>query len=102
MTKLKLNFTPEGGEILSKEELKKIVGGKDYGSGTCSAYVPVSSNNGWGSLPTGSHTFQGSSLEVNQDAHIYRNVSRDFAIEITKGVSGAKWCCESCGSASWY
>ena len=47
MNKLKLNLAHEAGEILSREELKKILGGADSGSGsstpcgsnTCSATV---------------------------------------------------------------
>jgi hypothetical protein len=34
MTKLKLNFAQVAGEILTREELKKVLGGTDAGSGS--------------------------------------------------------------------
>lgn len=35
MTKLKLNFTQEAGKILTREDLKKILGGMATGSDVC-------------------------------------------------------------------
>ena len=41
MNKLKLNLAHKAGEILSREELKKILGGADSGSGSenCTKYI---------------------------------------------------------------
>ena len=50
MTKLKLNLAHEAGEILTREELKKIVGGTDgSGSGsTGSCSISFDCNNNYG------------------------------------------------------
>lgn len=107
MKKLKLNLSAQRvGEILSREELKGIAGGVGsgtaYGKGTCGAYVPKSANNGSGALAGSGSTFKADEFQVTEVANIYRGVSKEFAADITRGVTGAKWCCDNCGSASWY
>lgn len=104
MQKLKLNLKARGAdEILSREELKKIVGGTvDYGSGTCGAYVPLSANNGAGNLAGSGASFKGAEYSVTPEACTYRGMSKQFVLDITRGVSGAKWCCDNCDKASWY
>ncbi len=91
MKKLK-NFS-DLGKPLTNEELKKIVGGV----GTCAAYIP-SSYTGGGTSGTYTGTNATSS---NGDLTMY-GVSYTDAINMTNGISGAKWCCDSCSSASWY
>lgn len=103
MKKLRLNVTNLGAtEILSREELKKVLGGTDYGSGTCGAYVPNSANGGAGALAGSGSTFTGGSGYVTTEVTVYKEVSKQFALDITNGISGAKWCCDSCGSTDWY
>ena len=84
---------------MKNEELISLRGGTDYSTGSCGAYLP---NGGIGSGINYGDTWMGSSYEVNNGAIIYRGVSKDFALAITQGVSGAKWCCDSCSQASWY
>ena len=77
MKKLRLNFTQSVGEILTREELKSITGGDLGGSGK-PAY------------------------EAFNGYTIIRGVNKETALAMINGQSGAKWCCDSCGSASWY
>lgn len=106
MLKLKLNHPDVTGDVLTRDELKKVLGGNHYGSGTCAAFIPEVGENNWpsyGSLPPGS-TWEAGSVEVdgNVGYTIFRGISKEFAQQITQGISGAKWCCENCASASWY
>lgn len=103
MRKLQKIYLKDG-DILSMREMKLVVGGSGahYEVGTCGAYVPNSANNGYGSLAGSGASFHAESLEVNLEANIYRGVSKDFALAITQGVSGGKWCCDNCSEASWY
>ena len=112
MKKLNLNVANlNATEILSREELKRIVGG-GMTNGTCGAYIP-SSGGGPGSgftFSTGSYVLQpgeawsaGSlSVDQNQNNTIWRGISKDAAIAMTDGMPGAKWSCDSCDGASWY
>ncbi len=75
----KLNL--DDAHILSREELKYVLGGDGYG-GTCAYYMP---NGGYGGTPV-----------------VTYNVSSSEAQQMIQGISGAHWCCDSCGSASWY
>ena len=97
MKKLKLSFRDlDNTEVLTREQLKKIVGGSgssgcnnnnsngshSNSGGTCAYYLPHGSASG-GSI-------------VNY------NVSLGEACTMINGVSGARYCCDGCGSASWY
>ncbi len=87
----KLSF--DDTQILTREELKRVLGGDGYGcdgyaggnygsGGTCAYYLPHGSGSG-GPIAT-------------------YNVSKGEACTMINGVSGAHWCCDSCSSASWY
>jgi hypothetical protein len=67
------------------------------GGGTCGAYLPS------GSSP-GNHDFQSqnASLESSDSGMVFRNLSYSDAQAMIAGIAGARWCCDSCGSASWY
>ena len=93
----KLTINPE--KVINNEELINLRGGTDYTTGTCGAYLP-NGETGYGINP--GDTWAGSSYEVNNGANIYRGVSKEFALAITQGVTGAKWCCDSCSQTSWY
>lgn len=79
-------------EILERSQMKKITGG-----GGCGAYLPS------GSSP-GNHTFesQNASLESSDSGMVFRNLSYQDAQDIISGIPGARWCCDGCGTASWY
>ena len=69
---------------LGRAEMKNVTGGvmAAPSSGSCSYYLPHSNAAG-GPVVT-------------------YNVSKDDAKAYTNGVSGAHWCCDDCGTASWY
>lgn len=64
------------GKTLTKKQMQEIKGG-----GTCAAYMPNGNASG-GPVAT-------------------YNVSIQEAKEMAN-VPGGHWCCDSCGSASWY
>jgi hypothetical protein len=69
---------------LSRNELSKVNGG-----GTCAAFTPATTlyNSDTGEFEvTGSTTLVGMSMA---DARAWAN------------TPGGRWCCDSCGSASW-
>lgn len=110
MQKLKLNLKARGAdEILSREELKKIVGGDgSVTRGTCAAYIPSAGGDltfdfSPGAL-TGSVNLNAGEMAVNKEKGftIYRGISKESALALTQGISGAKWCCDNCDQASWY
>nr|WP_294792424.1 hypothetical protein [uncultured Mucilaginibacter sp.] len=70
--------------------MKKISGGY----GTCGAFVPYGSGNNCGGT-AGDICFTGGGT-------VFLAISYDEAHCLVDGVSGAHWCCDSCGSASWY
>lgn len=76
MKKLKLSLQNiEGAEILTREQLKKVVGGL-MASGTCQCENPGSWEN----------PIVGLSLKEAKDC---------------SSGSGGHWCCDSCCDASW-
>jgi len=82
-------------DLLPREQLKTVIGG----GGTCGALLPA------GSGPGQDTTFDPPYPSASQSGSgpmIFRGVSRSEAESLTRGVSGARWCCTSCGSASWY
>lgn len=79
-------------EILGRNQMKNISGG-----GSCGAYLPSGSS-------AGDHNFESNhaSLESSDSGQVFRGLSFGDAQALTSGVSGARWCCDGCGSASWY
>ncbi|MDR2955206.1 MAG: hypothetical protein LBV43_09005 [Prevotella sp.] len=80
--------------------------------GTCGAYLPMSQGNGSGiglyfpsvgnysdGYVTGQH---GGLLSVGPSTTIWRGIDMESAKGMTAGISGAKWCCDSCDQSSWY
>ncbi len=63
------------------------------GSGTCAAYVPAGTNPGIGGYDGGSYT-------RNSDGRTVRGVSMSEAMNFAS--NGGYYCCDSCGSASWF
>ncbi|GGC36270.1 hypothetical protein GCM10011386_30530 [Parapedobacter defluvii] len=100
MKKLKLDFKNVG-EILTREQLKQIVGG-----GTCAVYLP----SGW--TATGELNWDASGSGQSSDmgdgnigsTWILRGISRTDADNLMANTAGdgRQWCCDSCASASWY
>ncbi|WP_312899985.1 hypothetical protein [Chryseobacterium taichungense] len=72
--------------VLTEEQKSSISGGK----GTC-AY----------SLPNGTSVQIGPNASVDCPCEGY-GVSAQTAQQMTQGIAGAHWCCDSCSSASWY
>lgn len=99
-------------ESLSDKEMKLVVGGAvyvGYGSGgTCGAYIPIAGaaqysipNPSFGNLSS-AVSFNAESVSGTTTSTVWRGVSQSIAQQMTQGISGAKWCCDNCGSASWY
>ncbi|MEG2370173.1 MAG: hypothetical protein RSB23_03310 [Alistipes sp.] len=78
--------------ILSKEQMQNVKGG-----GTCAFYLPMSLSNTHfrGDI----HATGGFSSGENDS--VYKGVSKEEALRETAGISGARWCCDSCDKASW-
>lgn len=66
------------GKTLTKKQMQEIKGGR---VGTCAAYMPNGNASG-GPVAT-------------------YNVTKEEAQGMAN-VPGGHWCCDSCGSASWY
>lgn len=97
MKKLKLNFQHFGDtEVLTREQLKKITGGN--GSGGCNA----GNSNGGHSNSSGTCAYYLPNGSYSGGPIATYNVSLAEACTMINGVSGARYCCDSCGSASWY
>ena len=80
----KLNLQQlDGVEVLTRSQLKQILGGDGSSGGTCAYYYPNGSASGGPVV-----TYNVSS----QDAQDYANA----------WGAGAHWCCDNCSSASWY
>lgn len=62
---------------LSKKQMNEVKGGA---SGNCAFMIPA----------TATHA-----------AFVMEGVSKDTALSSISGHSGARWCCDSCSSASW-
>ncbi|MEM6814919.1 MAG: hypothetical protein AAF600_11050 [Bacteroidota bacterium] len=83
----------DGVELLSRDQQKTIKGSL----GTCGAYLPS------GSQPAQDMIISGESFSHNADgSEVWRGISKDEAMALIEGNSGARWCCDSCSSASWY
>jgi natural product precursor len=109
LDRIKLNAMVD---LLKDQEMKMMKGGDgvNMGSGsggTCSAYIPVAGASSYsiphpsyGNLPSGSYGY--GSVTGTTAATIWRGITRDTALQMTQGIPGAKWCCDSCNNASWY
>ena len=78
-------------ERLNKNEMKMIVGGS--GSGTCAVQLPPNT-----SLQA---AFQSDLYIYDHGTVTIQGISKEQALSLTNGVSGAHWCCDSCQKASW-
>jgi hypothetical protein len=92
-------------EILSREKLKMLLGGGLGDTGTCGAYLPGNAPINKGSY-SGDLNIVGSATAPAYNAGsghaTWKNISKETALAMTNGISGAKWCCDSCNDASWY
>jgi len=77
----------DGVSILDKNQQTDVKGG----GGTCAYYLPS------GSVST---EFMGGNLELGCPC-VATGVSKDDALGAISGIEGAKWCCDSCNTASW-
>jgi hypothetical protein len=81
----------QGVTVLSKDAQKKVTGSQ----GTCSVYLPAGSKLNGFSWSASSLTY------YKEDGHMtIEGVSRDEADKFM-AANGGRWCCTSCGSASW-
>lgn len=99
MKKLKLKAFELGAtEVLTREQLKKVLGG----DGTCAVtWIDTHMTGSYGA-------WSGSAMTVTTNS----DGSRTYTLYGTEkatasgisgvGGSGSHWCCDSCGSASWY
>lgn len=39
--------------------------------------------------------------EILNSGNVLKSLSKKDALNAIQGVAGARWCCDSCGSASW-
>lgn len=62
----------QGATKLNKSEMKSVTGG-DYRTGSCAF--------------------------KNKNGYVMRGVSKQMALDMMG--EGGRWCCDSCGSASW-
>lgn len=81
----------DGISILDKKQQQFIMAG-----GTCGAYVPSGGGNS-----TKFESGNGGATITESGMTVFM-ISKSEALSLTKGVSGAKWCCESCSTATWY
>ena len=88
---LKTISSLHGVKVLNKEQQSKIGGGR----GSCAAYIPS------GTYDTGATPFGDGhgSVVLNCPCYLY-DTSKSRAKEMVS--NGGNWCCDSCGSASWY
>lgn len=119
MKKLKLGVK-DVQDILTRDEMKLILGGNgsddgseddDWGSmdepgsndgtGDCAFYMPpnwqaTSPGHSLDFNSSGASTVDSTTMEMT-----IRGVNRESA-ELNSAIPGGKWCCDSCGDASWY
>ena len=87
----------KGGNILSKEQQKNVVGG--YGGGTCAAYLPPGWTNSTGStIHTGPYDYHRQNADGSR---VLVGLPRSVVNQLMFNSPGARWCCSSCGSATW-
>ena len=76
-------------EMLTKEQMKKVVGGYD---GNCAVSIP---------LGTPQCGFSADKWCVFSDHQVITGLSSADVSCLTNGVSGAHYCCTDCSTASW-
>jgi hypothetical protein len=78
---------------LSREALKNVKGG-----GTCAAYWPDKNK------PTVSqvNNFHSDTISGSGNSVVFYGTSAADAQALAAAKPGGRWCCDSCGSASWY
>lgn len=91
----------EGVAVLTKEQQINLTGGNyaisdiglsaSAGTGTCAFYIPKCT-------APGEH---GPQCNYGQGSIVVRNVDKKTA-QGGAAAYGGKWCCDSCGGASWY
>ena len=80
----------QGVTLLSKDAQKKVTGSK----GTCAVYLPAGSQ-------LNAFSWSGDYFNQYKDGHMtIEGVSREEADKFM-AINGGRWCCTSCGSASW-
>ena len=79
--------------MLSRAEMQNVKGG-----GTCAFYLPQNIQDV--SLRHGNLDATGG-VSFGPNSSIFMGVSKEEALGEVAGIRGAKWCCDSCGSASW-
>lgn len=90
MRKISLNSVKS---YLSRDEMREINGG-----GTCGAYLPNGQGN---SVPVFEQPNGGAT--INQGGpDVFRGITQAEALALTQGITGARWCCSNCSTASWY
>lgn len=90
------------GEVLTRAQLKKIMGGTPPG-GTCQVRIP--------NTPTGGTSFGAGPGWGGSNGRPYGSISHSSNGTVISGVSkadalqavsnGGQWCCDNCGSATW-
>lgn len=92
---------------MQDREMKMVRGGSGT-TGICGAFIPASSESpsisgAFGNHPPGEITAEKDlSFSANLGGYVWRGVNKDTALAMTNGLPGARWCCDSCSSASWY
>lgn len=80
--------------LLLKTEMQNVKGGGTFivgdRTGTCAVYSPNGHYNG--TVHAG---------EILNSGNVLKSLSKEDALNAIQGVAGARWCCDSCGSASW-
>ena len=91
MKKLKLNLqNMEGAEVLSREQLKTILGGFEQGSGCGNVY---SFGNGLRCVSSGI-----SKSDAIQNSYDYNTGNYSPDVDWGGGVTDVNWCCQSCAN----
>lgn len=81
--------------ILTKMQMQDVKGG-----GTCALYVPAE----YKDQALHNYAAANGDCEVargDDKSMIIEGTSKDTALATIAGIPGARWCCDSCGSASW-
>jgi natural product precursor len=91
---MKTNFSNlKKRNVLSHEQMNFFKGG--VATGTCSVYIPKQTANLYvdnaGAIQYNSNTGE---IKIH-------GVSKESALTMIAGQAGARWCCDSCSSASW-
>ena len=88
------------GMILSRDQMKKITGGVVAG-GTCQVLLPSLEGGGtnWGGMNWGENGHSYGSMRHGSNGTLIAGISSADAQQAVS--NGGRWCCASCGTASW-